>query len=75
MAYTRADLQMVDDHIAQGERHIIQQEELVTRLRERGLPTEAAEKLLSDFREMLQQHWDHRALIAKDLEAPSPPLP
>jgi hypothetical protein len=61
---------MIDDHIAQGERHVIRQEELITRLRSLGLPTEAAEQLLVDFRTLLQQHWDHRALVVSDLDEP-----
>lgn len=68
MAYTPDDLQMADEHIAQGERHVIQQEELISRLRSRGMPTEAAETLLAEFRALLHQHWAHRALIAKDLD-------
>jgi hypothetical protein len=67
VAYSAADLQMIDDHIAQGERHVVRQEELITRLRSHGLPTDAAEQLLVDFRLLLQQHWEHRALVAKDL--------
>jgi hypothetical protein len=69
VAYTAADLQMIDDHIAQGERHVIRQEELITRLRERGLPTAAAEELLADFRALLHQHWEHRTLVANELGA------
>lgn len=68
MAYTPDDLRMVDDHIAQGERHIIRQEELVSRLRSRGMPTEAAEELLEEFRALLHQHWEHRALMVEDME-------
>ena len=68
MAYSPSDLQMVDDHIAQGERHVIQQEELISRLRSRGMPTEAAETLLTEFRSLLHEHWAHRALIVKDLD-------
>ena len=59
---------MIDEHIAQGERHVIRQEELITRLRSHGLPTDSAEELLVDFRSLLQQHWDNRALVLKDLE-------
>jgi hypothetical protein len=68
MAYTRADLAMIDEHIAQGERHVIQQEELITRLRTHGLPTDVAEDLLADFRSLLHQHWEHRTLVLMDLE-------
>ena len=54
---------MVDDHIAQGERHIIRQEELISRLRSRGLPTDEAESLLRRFRETLHEHREHRDRI------------
>jgi hypothetical protein len=64
MAYTAADLRMADDHIAQGERHIVQQEGLISRLRARGLPTHAAEDLLEEFRATLDQHREHRATMA-----------
>jgi hypothetical protein len=73
VAYTRADLELIDAHIAQGERHVIQQEELVSRLRSRGLPTADAEQLLADFRAFLHQHWEHRALVIQDLEPDSLP--
>jgi hypothetical protein len=67
VTYTTADLAMIDDHIAQGERHVIRQEEIISRLRGHGLPTKAAEELLADFRSLLQQHWDHRAMVLKEL--------
>jgi hypothetical protein len=63
MAYTAAELEMVDRHIAQGERHVTQQEKLVQRLKEHGLPTVEAEKLLEDFRAMLAQHREHRDIL------------
>ena len=68
VAYTAADIKMVEDHIAQGERHIIQQEELITRLTERGLPTESADELLAEFRALLQQHWDHRTEMLRSIQ-------
>ena len=60
MAYTQADVDMADAHILQGERHIIQQEELISRLRSQGLPTQAAEELLILFNSALQHHREHR---------------
>ena len=60
MAFSAADLQMVDDHIAQGERHVFEQEQLVEWLRSRGHPTEMAEQLLAEFRSTLLQHRAHR---------------
>jgi hypothetical protein len=58
-----AELQMVDDHIAQGERHVAQQVELIARLRGQGLPTEMAEQLLGTFELTLRQHRDHRTRL------------
>jgi len=63
MAYTAAHIRMADEHIAQGERHIVQQEELISRLRSHGLPTDQAEDLLAEFEATLHQHRDHRALM------------
>lgn len=60
MAFSAADIQMVDDHIAQGERHVAQQVELLERLRSRGLPTDMAEQLLAEFHATLCQHRAHR---------------
>jgi negative regulator of genetic competence, sporulation and motility len=67
MAYSSADLEMVDRHIAQGERHVTQQEELVARLRSHGLPTDEAENLLEEFRALLLQHREHRRVMLGDL--------
>jgi hypothetical protein len=61
--YTAADLEMVNKHIAQGERHIVQQEELITRLRSKGLPTDQAEELLAEFEATLHEHRSHRTLM------------
>jgi hypothetical protein len=70
MAYTAADLRMVDDHIAQGERHVSRQEEIVAWLRSRGHPTEVAEQLLAEFQSTLQQHRAHRELMRRSNEIP-----
>jgi hypothetical protein len=68
MAYTAAQLEMVDRHIAQGERHVTQQEKLVQRLKDHGLPTAEAERWLDDFRAMLIQHRDHREIMLHGCE-------
>jgi hypothetical protein len=70
MAYTAADLEMAHRHVAEGERHIVQQEELITRLRERGLPTQAADELLSTYNSLLVEHRQHRDAIALQLSRP-----
>jgi len=63
MAFSAADLQMVDDHIAQGERHVSRQEELVAWLKSKGHPTDMAEQLLEEFRATLIQHRAHRDVM------------
>lgn len=63
MAFSAADLKMVDDHIAQGERHVTRQEEIIAWLESRGHPTEAAERLLVEFQATLVQHKAHRDLM------------
>lgn len=63
MTYSAADVQMVENHIVQGERHIVRQQQLIDRLHHHGLPTAEAERLLIQFRDTLQQHWLHRAAM------------
>ena len=66
MAFSAADIQMVNDHINQGMRHVARQEELVAWLRERGHPTDMAEQLLAEFEATLLQHREHRELMMHD---------
>ena len=73
-SYTQADLAMVNRHIALGERHIVQQEELLTLLQLKGLPTDDAEKLLDLFNEMQVEHQKHRRAIADALDELTTPL-
>lgn len=49
MAYSKYDLEMARRHVAQGERHIVDQERIISALRLHGAPVELAEKLLDDF--------------------------
>ena len=69
MPFSAADLQMVDDHIAQGERHVTRQEELLAFLRSKGHPTEMAEELLAEFEATLLQHRAHRDLMLLERSA------
>ena len=66
--YTHADLEMADRHIAEGEQHIVRQEELLTGLLARGQPIDAAEALLALFNSNLVEHRAHRNAIAEALE-------
>lgn len=60
MPYSYADLEMASRHVAEAERHILDQEKLITTLRLRGQPTEAADALLFEFNETLVLHRRHR---------------
>jgi hypothetical protein len=67
-SYTQADLDMAERHIAQGEQHIVEQEERLTALRTKGLPTAEAEKLLSLLNETQVEHRNHRDAIATAIQ-------
>lgn len=66
MAYSAADIRMVDDHIVQGERHVTRQQELIALLKSKGHPTEIAEQLLALFESTLLQHRAHREVMLHD---------
>jgi hypothetical protein len=61
---------MAHRHVAKAERHIVEQEELVTRLRQSGLPTEDAEQLLATYNSLLHEHREHCGKIADQLGRP-----
>ena len=65
--HTPEDLRMAKHHVSLGEQHIVQQEELITRLRLEGLPTGDAEQLLATFQSALKEHKKHRDIIAAEL--------
>jgi len=60
---------MAERHVAQGERHIIDQERILTDLRLRSQPTDTAEELLRQFNDLLGQHRAHRDQIKAQLDA------
>lgn len=63
--YTAADLAMADRHIAEGEAQIVKQEQILTTLCSKGLPTMDAEPLLRLFNECQVEHRTHREAIAQ----------
>ena len=67
--YTQSDLRMADRHIAEGERHIVQQERILTSLRLKGYPTANAETLLTMLNDTQAEHRKHRDAIASALGA------
>ena len=71
MAFSAADLQMVNDHIAQGERHVTRQLEIIAWLKSRSHPSEMAEQLLVEFQSTLLQHRAHRDVMLREAEGQS----
>ena len=68
-SYTHSDLLMADRHIAEGERHIVQQELILTSLRLKGHSTDEAETLLTILNDTQAEHRKHRDAIASALSA------
>lgn len=55
MAYTRADLELVERHVAQVDRKVQNQRQIVAGLSESGYPTGAALQLLAALESNLHQ--------------------
>ena len=64
MTYTREDLRMADRHIAEAERHVLRQEELLSEMRMKGADTRLAEELLAEFHHSLRMYRGDRERIA-----------
>lgn len=62
-----AELAMARRHVQEGEERIVQQEALLARLAEQGLPTGLARDLLDTFRASLAQEIDHLRLIEAEV--------
>jgi hypothetical protein len=73
MAYTQEDLERARRHVAEGERHVVSQEEIVSRLEVQGHPTEFARELLAEFNSTLADQRRHLHLIEADLEVSGEP--
>jgi hypothetical protein len=59
MAKGETELQMVQRHVREGEAHVQRQREIVTKMWERGAPTDIAVTLLEAFQDTLRQHKAH----------------
>lgn len=53
------EFEMVQRHVREGAAHVARQQEIVDQFRANGNPTELAEKVLADFREMQVEHEAH----------------
>lgn len=72
MAFDESELEMARRHVAEGERHVRLQIEIVDHLHALGAPTEVAEQLMTQFEELLVMHRQHLAqLEERQGEAPS----
>lgn len=66
-SYTAEDLLTAERHIALGEAHVAEQEEVLTRLRSEGADTATAEELLVQYQGLLKLHREDRDRIAEAL--------
>ena len=60
------ELEMVQRHVRQGERHVSRQIELIADLTRRNLPIDQAEKVLFNFEITLLAHNDHLDRLHSD---------
>jgi hypothetical protein len=63
MTYMQEDLELVERHIAQSERNVQQQRQIVTGLSENGYPTGEALELLAALERTLHQLQQRRGRI------------
>ena len=64
MRFTQADLDLANQHVSLGERHVLKQQWLIAKLRSLGESTDLAENLLDSFRSLLEFHRERRDYIA-----------
>jgi len=67
MSFSLSDLETADRHVALAEKHVLNQEELLSTLRMRGADTKLAEELLTEFNVSLKIHRHDRDHIAAEL--------
>lgn len=73
MAYTPADLDLADRHVAEAEMRIARQREILAEHEGRGWPLDQARLLLSAFELTLDEMVAHRIAIAADLSEAADP--
>jgi hypothetical protein len=56
-------IEMIRNHIAEGERHVASQRAIVQRLGKLGADTDLAEDILEEFETTLAEHRRHLALM------------
>ena len=63
MVSRESELEMARRHVAEGERHVRVQRDVIAHLRELGASTELAEQLERQFVELLAMHQQHLAKL------------
>ena len=74
MTDPQAELQLVRNRVAEGEKHVRLQREILGHLREVGASTEVAEQILAEFEARLAEERRREAGLSAAL-ATTPPLP
>src|SRR3954463_11519258 len=73
MAYTDADLDLVNRHVAEGARCVAQLEQSIAHAKALSLPTELVESALARMRVTMALLIDHQRLIAASLDLSKTP--
>ena len=63
MRIGETELEMVERHVREGEKHVSRQLEIIADMQLRKQPTGAAESLLFNFDKSLRAHKDHLELL------------
>jgi SOS response regulatory protein OraA/RecX len=57
--FGETELEMVQRHVREGERHLTLQQEILTWLTDRGYSTDEAERLLTNMEDLQRMHCEH----------------
>lgn len=60
---SEGELEMVQRHVREGERHLAHQRQMVDWLADRRCATDEAERLLANFEDLQRLHCDHLAAL------------
>ena len=70
-ALLQIHLAIAERHVVTGEKHVVQQHDLIARLRSRGLDTALAESFLKDLEEIQALHVADRDHLRRELAGSS----
>ena len=72
MKYTQEDLGLIDKHVAQGEKNVQQQRQIVKGLRKGGYPTDESLEILAALEVTLQALRQRRTRIRTEISGKDP---